>query len=89
MPRRVQPAGVAIVELLFVTIAATSASPAATPAGVLTETLGGLLSRVKTAYLYVNNHFAGHSPASIRMLQETMGLPVVRPERMGEQLGLF
>jgi uncharacterized protein YecE (DUF72 family) len=53
------------------------------------ETLGGLLSRVKTAYLYVNNHFAGHSPASIRMLQETMGLPVVRPERMGEQLGLF
>jgi uncharacterized protein YecE (DUF72 family) len=53
------------------------------------ETLRGLMSRVKTAYGYVNNHYAGHSPATVRMLQEQMGLPVVRPERMGEQLGLF
>ena len=34
------------------------------------KTLRGLAKRVKTAYGYVNNHFAGHSPASIRMLQE-------------------
>jgi len=53
------------------------------------ETLRGLLKRVKTAFCYVNNHFAGHSPATIRMLQERLGLPVVKPERMGEQLGLF
>jgi hypothetical protein len=37
----------------------------------------------------VNNHFAGHSPATIRMLQERLGLPVVKPERLGDQLGLF
>ena len=54
-----------------------------------TETLRGLMKRVKTAYCYVNNHFAGHSPATIRMLQQAMGLPVVQPDRMGEQLGLF
>lgn len=38
--------------------------------------------RVKTAYGYVNNHFAGHSPATIRMLQEGLGLPTVAPERI-------
>jgi uncharacterized protein YecE (DUF72 family) len=53
------------------------------------DTLRGLTKRVKTAYGYVNNHFAGHSPATIRMLQEGLGMPVVRPDRMGEQLGLF
>jgi len=57
--------------------------------GTWTGTLRGLMSRVRTAYCYVNNHFAGHSPATIRMLQESLGLPVVHPERMGEQLGLF
>lgn len=57
--------------------------------GLWSETLRGLMQKVTTAFCYVNNHFAGHSPASIRMLQEQMGLPVVRPDRMGEQLGLF
>lgn len=57
--------------------------------GMWTGTLRGLMSQVRTAYCYVNNHFAGHSPATIRMLQESLGLPVVRPDRMGEQLGLF
>ncbi|MDA1081150.1 MAG: DUF72 domain-containing protein [Gemmatimonadetes bacterium] len=52
-------------------------------------TLRALTKRVKTAYGYVNNHFAGHSPASIRMLQEGLGLPMVRPEQMAQQLGLF
>ncbi len=53
------------------------------------NTLRGLAGRVKTAYGYVNNHFAGHSPATLRTLQHELGLPVVQPERMGEQLGLF
>ena len=57
--------------------------------GIWAGTLRGLMSRVRTAYCYVNNHFAGHSPATIRMLQESLGLPVVPPDRMGEQLGLF
>ena len=57
--------------------------------GYWIDTLRGLTKRVKTAYGYVNNHFAGHSPASIRMLQEGLGMPTVAPERMGEQLGLF
>ncbi|MBM4194226.1 MAG: DUF72 domain-containing protein [Gemmatimonadetes bacterium] len=52
-------------------------------------TLRGLMSRVTTAYGYVNNHFAGHSPASIRMLQEGLGMKTIQPELLGEQLGLF
>jgi uncharacterized protein YecE (DUF72 family) len=52
-------------------------------------TLRGLMSRVRTTYVYVNNHFAGHSPATIRTLQAALGVPVVPPDRMGEQLGLF
>jgi uncharacterized protein YecE (DUF72 family) len=51
--------------------------------------LRGLMRRVKTAYLYINNHFAGHSPASLRMMQERLGLTVVPPEKMGEQLTLL
>lgn len=53
------------------------------------RTLRTMMARVKTAYGYVNNHFAGHSPATIRMLQEQLGLPVVQPERMGDQLSLL
>jgi len=48
-----------------------------------------LQQQVRTVYGYVNNHFAGHSPASIRMLQTRLGLPVVPPESIGEQPTLF
>jgi uncharacterized protein YecE (DUF72 family) len=40
-------------------------------------------------YGYFNNHFAGHSPASARELQDRLGLPVVDPSQLGEQLSLF
>ena len=40
-------------------------------------------------YTYVNNHFAGHSPASGRAILEMMGLPVVDPAKLGTQLTLF
>jgi uncharacterized protein YecE (DUF72 family) len=53
------------------------------------KTLGELAQKVRTVYGYVNNHFAGHSPASVRMLQEMMGLPVTDPAKLGEQLTLF
>lgn len=53
------------------------------------DTLRTLTKRVKTAYGYVNNHFAGHSPASIRMLQKGLGMAVVEPQQMTEQLKLL
>ena len=51
--------------------------------------LPGLVARVRTAYGYANNHFAGHSPSTVRSLQERLGLPVVLPESLGEQISLF
>ncbi len=48
-----------------------------------------LQGQVREVYGYVNNHFAGHSPASVRMLQERLGLPVVDPGSIGEQPSLF
>lgn len=51
--------------------------------------LPGLAAAVETVYGYVNNHFAGHSPASARELQQRLGLPVVDPAQLGEQLSLF
>jgi uncharacterized protein YecE (DUF72 family) len=42
-----------------------------------------------TVYGYASNHFAGHSPATVRMLQEMLGLPAVDPAKLGEQLTLF
>lgn len=51
--------------------------------------LPSLAARVEVVYGYVNNHFAGHSPASARDLQRRLGQPVVEPDRMGEQMSLF
>jgi uncharacterized protein YecE (DUF72 family) len=49
----------------------------------------GLSSRVKNIYGYVNNHFAGHSPASARELQRMLGQKPVHPDQLGEQMSLF
>ena len=51
--------------------------------------LPALAKRVRTAYGYINNHFAGHSPASLRDLQQRLGIPTVAPEDLGEQMSLF
>lgn len=40
-------------------------------------------------YGYVNNHFAGHSPASARELQRLVGETPVEPDQIGEQMTLF
>ena len=53
------------------------------------RTLPALAQKAQTVYGYVNNHFAGHSPSSVRMLQEMLGLPVMDPAKLGEQLTLF
>ena len=38
---------------------------------------------------YVNNHFAGHSPASARELMTMLGQRAVMPDELGEQMSLF
>jgi uncharacterized protein YecE (DUF72 family) len=50
--------------------------------------LPSIASRI-AVYGYFNNHFAGHSPSSARDLQQRLGLPVVDPAQLGEQLSLF
>jgi uncharacterized protein YecE (DUF72 family) len=52
-------------------------------------TLPELLARGITVYGYLNNHFSGHSPANVRMLQKMLGQVSVDPAQLGEQLGLF
>lgn len=48
-----------------------------------------LTSHVRTVYGYMNNHFAGHAPASARALQTALGQRPVLPEQLGDQLLLF
>jgi uncharacterized protein YecE (DUF72 family) len=49
----------------------------------------GLIGRGADVYGYVNNHFSGHSPASVRELQRLVGQKPIDPEQLGEQLTLF
>ncbi|HEX5581202.1 MAG TPA: DUF72 domain-containing protein [Gemmatimonadaceae bacterium] len=51
--------------------------------------LWGLSQRVRSVYGYVNNHFAGHSPATARDLQHLLGQKPVDPGELGEQMTLF
>jgi uncharacterized protein YecE (DUF72 family) len=43
----------------------------------------------RDTFIYVNNHFAGHSPQSARDLQRLLGQPATEPEQIGEQMSLF
>jgi uncharacterized protein YecE (DUF72 family) len=54
-------------------------------AGVISQ----LARKGRSVYGYVNNHFAGHSPASARELQRMLRLAPVDPEQLGEQMSLF
>jgi len=56
---------------------------------VWADAIRKLQDRVKTVYAYMSNFFAGHAPASARMLQDLLGQSPVPPERMGDQLTLF
>ena len=53
------------------------------------QALKTISPRVRTAYGYVNNHWAGHSPASARDLQRMLGQTPVTPDQLGEQFSLF
>jgi uncharacterized protein YecE (DUF72 family) len=43
----------------------------------------------RDTFIYVNNHFAGHSPQSARELQRLVGQHATEPEQIGEQMSLF
>jgi uncharacterized protein YecE (DUF72 family) len=51
--------------------------------------IAALVQKVTAVYGYVNNHFAGHSPASARQLQKLLGMRPVQPSELGEQMSLF
>ena len=53
------------------------------------QALWALSQRSRAIYGYVNNHFAGHSPASVRDLQRMLGQRPVMPDELGEQMTLF
>jgi uncharacterized protein YecE (DUF72 family) len=53
------------------------------------EALRDLPERGFDVYGYVNNHFAGHSPATVRELQRRLGLPPVDPGGLADQISLF
>jgi uncharacterized protein YecE (DUF72 family) len=57
------------------------------------ETWAGVLARLEKderfIFGYINNHFAGHSPASARELQRLLKQTPVEPEQLGEQMTLF
>ncbi len=51
--------------------------------------MDSLAAKVDTIVGYVNNHYSGHSPATVRQLQRMLGAPVIEPDMLGEQLQLF
>lgn len=53
------------------------------------QVLWGAAEQARTCYVYVNNHFAGHSPATARDFQRMLRQDPVPPSRLGEQLLLF
>jgi len=53
------------------------------------QIIPALQKKAKVIYGYANNHFAGHSPETVRMLQRMLKLPTVDPSRLGDQLTLF
>ena len=53
------------------------------------EQLRALPSGVETVYGYMSNEFAGHAPASLRMLCERLGLPCIDPKAKWPQQVLF
>jgi uncharacterized protein YecE (DUF72 family) len=54
-----------------------------------TDAIRRLQTKVDVVYAYMSNYFAGHAPASARMLQELLGQTPVPPDRLGDQLVLF
>jgi uncharacterized protein YecE (DUF72 family) len=51
--------------------------------------LKALAERVRSVYVYCNNHFEGHSPETARKLLRFMGMTPVEPDRIADQTELF
>lgn len=49
--------------------------------------LGDAAPRLRTVYGYVNNHYEGHSPSTVRALYAALGISHARPARV--QTSLF
>lgn len=43
------------------------------------RTIAGLTARVSRIYVYINNHYEGHSPATVNRLKALLGLPETDP----------
>ncbi len=54
-----------------------------------TRTLLGAPPTIRTVYVYMSNEFAGHAPASLRQLQQRLGLPPVDPRHHWPQRPLL
>ena len=50
--------------------------------------LGEAMPRLDRVFAYVNNHYQGHAPATVRALYAALGIPHERPKRI-EQPTLF
>jgi uncharacterized protein YecE (DUF72 family) len=48
----------------------------------LAEVIANLAPRLRTIFVYVNNHYAGHAPATVNQLKELLGLPVTNPRSL-------
>jgi uncharacterized protein YecE (DUF72 family) len=48
----------------------------------LADTILDLRQRLKRVYVYVNNHFEGHAPATVSRLKTMLGLPTVDPRSL-------
>jgi uncharacterized protein YecE (DUF72 family) len=54
-----------------------------------TEVLPQVAEKVRTVFGYANNHFEGHSPQTVRTIQEKIGVPVKELSSMLDQLTLI
>jgi uncharacterized protein YecE (DUF72 family) len=46
------------------------------------STIKDLAIRVPRIYVFVNNHYAGHAPATVNRLAELLDLPTVDPRSL-------
>jgi len=57
--------------------------------GMWAIALAALAARVTAVHGYFNNHFQGHSPASVRAMQTLLGQQPVAPSALADQTELF
>jgi uncharacterized protein YecE (DUF72 family) len=48
----------------------------------LADTIAELARRLQRIFVYVNNHYAGHAPATVNQLKQLLGLPTVDPRSL-------